>query len=60
MDQVIEIARKARERSLARTLAGTVKEVLGSCVSVGCSIEGASPKDLFDKIDDQSIAIPEE
>ena len=60
MDQVIQIARKARDRSLARTLAGTVKEVLGSCVSVGCSVNDQSPKDLFDKIDSHAIAVPDE
>ena len=31
LDQVIEIARVMRPRSMARTLAGTVKEILGTC-----------------------------
>ncbi|KAH7817940.1 putative 60S ribosomal protein L12 [Monocercomonoides exilis] len=60
MDQVIKIARTVRDRSLACTLKGTVKEILGSCVSVGCSVDGQSPKDLFPRIDDGSIAVPDE
>ena len=33
-DEIINIARQMRERSMARTLTGTVKEILGTaCVS---------------------------
>ena len=46
MDQVIEIAKKMRTKSFAAEFSGTVKEVLGTCVSVGCTIEGQSPKDF--------------
>lgn len=46
LDQVIDIARTMRERSMARTLAGTVKEMLGTCNSVGCTVNGQSPRDI--------------
>lgn len=46
LDQVIDIARVMRERSMARTLAGTVKEMLGTCNSVGCTVNGQSPRDI--------------
>lgn len=46
LDQVIDIARTMRERSMARSLAGTVKEMLGTCNSVGCTVNGASPRDI--------------
>ena len=46
LDQVIDIARTMRERSMARTLAGTVKEMLGTCNSVGCTVNGQSPRDV--------------
>ena len=46
LDQVIDIARAMRERSMARTLAGTVKEMLGTCNSVGCTVNGQSPRDI--------------
>jgi len=40
IDTIIEIARTMRERSMARELKGTVKEVLGTAQSVGCTVEG--------------------
>lgn len=60
LDQVIEIAREMRERSMARKLAGTVKEILGTCNSIGCSVNGESPRDIQSGIDDGEIEIPEE
>ena len=46
MDSVIEIAKKMRPKSYACNFVGTVKEILGTCVSVGCTIDGKSPKDV--------------
>lgn len=46
LDQVIAIAKEIRPRSMASTFKGTVLEILGTCVSVGCTIEGKSPKDV--------------
>ncbi|KXN74180.1 60S ribosomal protein L12 [Conidiobolus coronatus NRRL 28638] len=59
LDQVVEVARVMREKSLARTLQGVVKEVLGTCFSVGCTVEGESPKDISDKIAAGEIEVPE-
>ncbi|CAB1097670.1 unnamed protein product [Ectocarpus sp. 6 AP-2014] len=60
LDQVIEIARVMRERSMARTLAGTVKEMLGTCNSVGCTVNGQSPRDIQSGISEGEIVIPDE
>merc|ERR1712007_375655 len=60
LDQVIEIARTMRERSMARKLAGTVKEILGTCNSIGCTVNGESPRDVQQGIDDGEIEIPDE
>jgi len=49
-----------RPRSMAKTYKGTVKEILGTAVSVGCLIEGESPKDIQKKVEDGSIVIPSE
>ncbi|KAK2946455.1 putative 60S ribosomal protein L12-3 [Blattamonas nauphoetae] len=57
-DQVLKISQNVRGRSLAKDLRGTVKEVLGTCVSIGCTVNGQSPKDLFEKVDDGSLAVP--
>jgi len=60
MDQVIDTARIMRPRSMSRYLSGTVKEILGTCQSVGCNVDGAHPHDKIDEINDGSLVIPEE
>jgi large subunit ribosomal protein L12e len=45
---------------MARKLSGTVKEMLGTCNSIGCTVNGESPRDIQSAIDDGEIEIPEE
>mmetsp|Transcript_22862 Transcript_22862/g.40695 ORF Transcript_22862/g.40695 Transcript_22862/m.40695 type:complete len:167 (-) Transcript_22862:76-576(-) len=59
MDDIIEIARIMRHRSCAKTLAGTCKEMLGTAVSVGCTVDGKDPRDVQEEIEDGEIEIPE-
>ena len=59
MDDVIDIAKKLRPKSMAVQFTGTVKEVLGTCVSLGCTIDGKSPKELQQLIDQGEIDIHE-
>ncbi|KAI9505763.1 hypothetical protein GGI25_006303 [Coemansia spiralis] len=60
IDDVISVARTMREadKSFARELKGTVKEILGTCFSVGCTVDGESPVDIQSKIDEGEIEIP--
>ena len=51
-DTIYDIAKTMRPRSLARTMAGTVKEILGTAQSVGCRVEGKHPHDIIDEIND--------
>jgi len=60
LDQIIDVAKQMRERSMARTLAGTVKEILGTANSIGCTVNNESPRDIQASIDDGEIEIPEE
>merc|ERR1712085_138198 len=60
LDQVIDIARQMRERSMAKKLSGSVKEMLGTCFSIGCTVNDESPRDIQSQIDDGEIEIPEE
>jgi large subunit ribosomal protein L12e len=60
LDQIIDIAKEMRERSCAKTLAGTVKEILGTANSIGCTVNGESPRDIQQGISDGEIEIPEE
>mmetsp|Transcript_12607 Transcript_12607/g.14933 ORF Transcript_12607/g.14933 Transcript_12607/m.14933 type:complete len:165 (-) Transcript_12607:96-590(-) len=59
MDQLYEIAREMRPRSMAREFSGTVREMLGTCVSVGCTVGGDSPRDLIQKIQEGTFTCPE-
>lgn len=52
MEQVIRIAKIKRHELLAKTLKSAVKEVLGSCVSMGVTVEGKDPKDVQAEIDE--------
>ncbi|GFZ11406.1 ribosomal protein L11 family protein [Actinidia rufa] len=60
LDDVIEIAKVMRPRSMAKDLSGTVKEILGTCVSVGCTVDGKDPKDLQQEIADGDVEIPQD
>jgi large subunit ribosomal protein L12e len=51
LDEIIEIAKTMRFKSLAKDLKGTVKEILGTAFSVGCQVDGRSPKDISDDIE---------
>ncbi|KFR15839.1 60S ribosomal protein L12, partial [Opisthocomus hoazin] len=63
-DEIVNIARQMRHRSLARELsaaspaAGTIKEILGTAQSVGCSIDGRHPHDIIDDINNGAIECP--
>lgn len=60
LDQVISIARTMRSKSMAKKLEGTVKEILGSCHSIGCNVNGKHPSEIHTEINDGVITIPEE
>lgn len=51
MEQVIRIAKIKRKELLAKTLKAAAKEVLGSSVSMGVTIEGKDPREVQKEID---------
>jgi len=55
LDEIIEIARTMKFKSLSKSLKGGVKEILGTAFSVGCRVDGRSPKDIGDDIDSGEI-----
>ena len=59
-DEILAIARTMRPRSMARKLDGTVKEILGTACSVGCTVDGSSPQDIIEKIRSKEIEVPDE
>ncbi len=44
MSQVVTLAKKKRHELLAKSLKLAAKEVLGSCVSMGVTVEGKDPR----------------
>jgi len=60
LDQILEISRTMRPKSLAKSLAGVAKEMLGTAQSIGCTIDGMAPHDVIDGINSGEIEIPED
>ncbi len=60
LEQLIKIARMKKEQSLSYTLKGVVKEVIGTCISMGITIEGKNPKEFLREIEEGRIEIPED
>ncbi|EHB17852.1 60S ribosomal protein L12 [Heterocephalus glaber] len=54
-DEIVNIARQMRDRSLARELSGTIKEILGTAQSVGCNVDGRHPHHIIDDINTGTV-----
>jgi large subunit ribosomal protein L11 len=52
MEQVLRIAKVKQPQLLASTLKGATKEVLGTCVSMGVTVEGKDPREVQTEIDE--------
>lgn len=52
MEQVVKIAKMKCEVSLAKGLKPTVNEILGTCVSMGVTCEGKSPKEIIKEVNE--------
>jgi large subunit ribosomal protein L12e len=57
MSDIINIAKQIRHKSYSKDFVGTVLEVLGTCVSVGCTVDGESPKAIQQKIKNGDIEV---
>ena len=60
LDEVFDIARTMRSKSLAKTLANGAKEILGTAQSIGCTVDGQPPHDIIDAISAGEIEVPDE
>ena len=60
LDEIWEIARTMRSKSLAKELSGVAKEILGTAQSVGCTVDGKPPHDVIDAINEGEIEVPDE
>ncbi|MGB8087006.1 MAG: 50S ribosomal protein L11, partial [Nitrososphaeraceae archaeon] len=50
MDKVVKIAKMKLDNSYAIDIKGVVKEVIGSCLSMGVKVDGKLPKDVFSEM----------
>lgn len=50
-DKLLSIAKNKIEGSYAKTVRSAVKEVVGSCVSMGVKVEGKDAREFMDEID---------
>ncbi|MES1915759.1 MAG: hypothetical protein MHM6MM_007661 [Cercozoa sp. M6MM] len=62
LEQIYSIARTMREqgKSRSRTFGGSCKEILGTANSVGCTVEGVSPREIQRQITEGELDVPEE
>ena len=52
LDQLIHITKLKREQLFSKNLKAAVKEILGSCVSVGITVNDKEPRDIQREIDE--------
>ena len=60
MDDIYNAARVLRPRSLGTVFSSTVREVLGTAHSVGCTVDGEHPHDLIEQIQAGDFECPDE
>merc|ERR1712137_1433360 len=56
-EQLFGVVRQMRNKSMAKEFKGTVKEVLGTCNAVGCTVDGQKPMALQRAIDNDEWVI---
>ena len=56
MEQIVRIAKIKRAELLATDLKSAAKEVLGTCVSMGVTVEGKDPREVQKEIDEGKYA----
>ncbi len=51
IDQLIKVSRSKKDALLSRTPKAALKEVVGTCVTLGVTIDGKEPKEMIKEID---------
>ncbi|MCX8166901.1 MAG: 50S ribosomal protein L11 [Candidatus Micrarchaeota archaeon] len=52
IDQIIKVAKMKQSSSNSTNIKDIVKSVVGTCVSIGLTVEGKNPKDIIKEIDE--------
>lgn len=51
MKKIIELAKSSIDKSNTKSVRNRVKELLGTCVSMGITVDGKNPKEMIQEID---------
>jgi large subunit ribosomal protein L11 len=57
MDQVVKIAKMKKDLLLAKDEKSLVNQIIGTCVSVGCTVDGKDPRELQKEIIEGKIKV---
>ena len=57
LEQVKKVAKVIEEKSMAKNFAGTVKQVLGTCLSLGCTVDKQNPRQVIAKINNGEVKV---
>ncbi len=52
LESAVKVAKSVRGKNLSKDLKATVKEILGSCASMGITVEGKNAKEIAKEIDE--------
>ena len=52
IEQIVRIAKIKRPELLSKTLKGAAKEIMGTCVSMGVTVEGKDPREAQKEVDE--------
>ena len=58
LKQIVKIAHMKKDNSLSYDITGVVLEVLGTCVSMGVTVEGKDPREVQKLIKNDEITLP--
>ena len=56
--EILKIAKDCSHKSMSASMKGTVLCVLGTAVSIGCTIDGENPKAIQAKVKDGKLKVP--
>mmetsp|Transcript_53323 Transcript_53323/g.116421 ORF Transcript_53323/g.116421 Transcript_53323/m.116421 type:complete len:106 (+) Transcript_53323:208-525(+) len=57
LDQVKAVAKEMRHKSNSKHFTGTVLEIIGTCNSMGCTIDGKTPKEITAEIKSGDLSV---
>jgi large subunit ribosomal protein L11 len=52
VDVIVRIAKIKRPELLSKTLKGAAKEIMGTCISMGITVEGKDPREVQAEVDE--------